>query len=173
MDKGSRYKKWYWGHSNASPIKSEEYNKEKRKMRNLISANLNHSHIVSATRFLDLWLEKSHQGNKMPYWYLLGRLWEAEIRGQDILIESSAIWMFALNRKGRVLNMDHLSHIVGSKVIRIVPFWGRTRGPEHRGIGEILKRKFKPMYLKLCKTIVEEEAEIKCHNFIMSQSLSI
>ena len=142
-------------------------------MEGLIRWNIEHPQIVAGIQFIDDWLKDAFDSRPSPYRTPIARLWDAGVRGREILVETASIHLFSLRRPDRVLSRNHRLYLIGSKVIRIIPYWSQTSGPLHRSIGVKLERHLKPLYVKLCSKIAEDEDVLRQRKLKMAQPLII
>ena len=150
----SRYRKWYWGHGCATAIKSKEYQVEKNLVSEIILDRVNYPFIKTGINFIDRWLLNAHNGEPCPSGSLISHLWGSGIRGTDILIEASALWLFKFQNPNRIFNMNCLDHYVGNKVIRIVPHWRRDiGGPHHKVVGRYINGNLENLFISVLKRL--------------------
>jgi hypothetical protein len=151
----SNHKEWYWGHADAEPIDSKEYAKEKDEVSKTIQENHHNPLIQRVLTDLDAWLEEVYNAKYYLYGRFLARLWDVGIRGSDILVETSAITLFAHRNRNRIIDENHFIHVVGNKVIRVVPYRSDTTGPEHKGIGMDVLKHLNGTHLGICKAVIQ------------------
>ena len=167
------HREWYWGAKGAEPIHSKEYETEKDVVAKYIQMNPDNPLIQKVTADLDEWLEEVFNSKYYQYGRFLARLWDAGIRGTDILVEVSALMLFALRNKSRIINERHFIHLVGNKVIRIVPYWTDTTGPEHYGIGMDVLKHLKGAHVGVCKMLLDSQRETAKAKRAMGSPLDI
>ncbi len=155
------HKEWYWGAEGAEPIHSKEYETEKAVVTKFVHTNQDNPLIHRVTRSLDEWLEEVYNTKYYLYGRFLARLWDVGIRGSDILEETSAIMLFVLRNKSRIINERHFIHVVGNKIIRIIPYWTDTTGPEHYGIGLDVLKHMNGAHVEVCKMLIQDQAKAK------------
>ena len=150
----SRYREWYWGHGCATAIKSKEYRVEKSLVGDIILANVDHPSIKTGISFIETWLINAHSGEPCPLGSFISHFWDSGIRGTDILIEASALWLFKFRIPNRIYNMNCLDHYVGNKVIRIIPHWRRDIGGlHHKIVGRYINGNLKALFISILKRL--------------------
>jgi len=139
---------------------ANHYSIERQEVRELVELNLLHSHsgILWAIDWLDKWLsdaydDKPHVVSKDHF----RRLKDAGVTGKDILIECCALYLYHVRRPDRIVTDRHLIYCLGSRVIRLSPYWGKTSGPEHRKVGERLKQTIGPLLVSVSWAIEKRE----------------
>lgn len=169
----SRYKTWYWGHPLAEPIDSKEYDTERNEVSKIIQINQDNTTIQKVTGEIDDWLKEASESKYYLYKGLLSRLWDIGITGMDILTESSAIRLFQIKNPNRFINDRHYVHLLGNKIIRIVPYWGDTRGYEHYGIGMSVIKKLAGSDVGIGKAAIQNQMKAQQIKEEMSAPLKI
>ena len=173
MSKPSKHKEWYWGHPEADPIDSREYAVETQEVSGVLQINQKHPGILNAAKRIDEWLEDAHQSKYFLYKRLLDRLWSIGIRGTDVIQQASALLLFRIRNPNRFRNDSHYIHVLGNKIIRIVPYWGQTKGYEHNGIGMSVKTKIGGADLATCKAVLQGQKKARQIKRDMSVPLEI
>lgn len=152
--------KQYWGADNAEPISSMDYMKEKEEVVQWITMNQDIPYIKGLIEGTDRWLEEVAHTKYYRFGWHFSRLWDSGIRGLDIIVETSAITMFAHRNKTRIVDAQHFIHLVGNKIIRILPYSGKAYGKEHYGIGMSVLKHLDNAHLKVCKMILHDKARV-------------
>ncbi len=173
LNKPSRHKGWYWGHPDAEPVDSREYAGETQEVFEILQINQDHPVILNAAKRIDEWLEDAHRSRYFLYKWLLDRLWSIGIRGTDVLQEASALMLFRIRNPNRFINDSHYIHVLGNKIIRIVPYWGQTRGYEHNGIGMSVMEKIGGADLAICRSIFQGQKKARQIKHDMNVPLEI
>ena len=171
--KPSHHKEWYWGHPEAEPIDSKEWAPEKTEVSKIVRMNHENSLIQKAVGSIDEWLKEAFEARYYLYKRLLGRLWDIGIRGSDILIEASAISLYRVRNPNMFLSDRHFSHVLGNKIIRIVPYWGATKGYEHYGIGMSVQKRLGATDIGIAKAVIQGKENARKIKQSMGQPLDI
>ena len=169
----TRSKEWYWGHEDAEPVHSSEYQAEKDEVLTTIEFYRDNHLIQKAIKDLDDWLEDVAERKYYRYGRYLLRIWNAGIRGIDILAETAALLLFFHRNKYRLKSDRHFMHVVGNKIIRIVPLEGHTTGPEHYGIGLDVLSHIDKAHIEVCKLIIMGKKSSDKAREAMSKPLEI
>lgn len=170
--KPSHHKEWYWGHPLAEPIDSREYEKEKTEASKILQMNYENPAVVKAIESINEWLEEAYKAKYYLYKRLLGRLWDIGIKGTDILLEASAIRLYRIRNPNRFINDRNFIHVLGNKIIRIVPYWGETKGYEHNGIGMDVIKKLGGVDLGIAKAVIQNQENARKIKQDMSSPLA-
>jgi hypothetical protein len=173
MNKPSKHKEWYWGHPDAEPIDSREYAGETQEVFEVLQINQDHPGIQTAITEIDRWLEDAYESKYFHHGWLLERLWSIGIRGPDVIQEASALLLFCIRNPNRFIDDNHYIHVLGNKIIRIVPYWGQTRGYEHSGIGASVQKKIGGVDLAICRSVIQGQKKARQIKHDMSVPLEI
>ena len=155
-----RQQTWRWGHPQARSISKKEYAMEIEEVSEIVNFNLDHKGMQKGIEFFKRAMELGKAGSQyVPCSHYFARLHEADVNPVDLLILSAAIWLFAERNPRRVLNKAHEDHLLGSKIIRFVPYHGNTKGPEHKAVGEYVRSKIGVLLLNINRSIKMHESE--------------
>ena len=165
-----------WGSPYHTKLLPRDYDVEREQCRTIIDLNHQQEHrgIVYAVNFLDRWLNDAHQGKPgVVSAEHFRRLKDAGITGKQILIECCALWLFADLKPQRIRDSRHLTYVLGSKIIRLSPFGESTRGPEHRAVGEYLRRNLGRLFVSVAMAVKRKEVKDKEVKKVLDEPLDV
>jgi len=153
-----RNQTWRWGHPLAKGISKKEYAIEIEEVAEIVKFNLTHKGIVTGIDFFKTSMESADAGSTyIPCGNYFARLHQANVKPVDLLILSAAIWLFAERNPRKVFNKAHEDHLLGNKIIRYVPYHGRTKGSEHRAVGEYIRANIGVLLLNIIRSVKNRE----------------
>ena len=154
-----RQQAWRWGHPLGRGISKKDYAIEIDEVAEIVNNNLDHDGIQVGIKFFQRAMESSNNGNHLiPCHQYFARLHQANVKPIDLLILSAAIWLFAERNPRGVYSKEHEDHLLGNKIIRFVPYHGRTKGPEHGAVGDYIRKNIGVLLLNISRTIKNNEA---------------
>ncbi|MFC1523655.1 hypothetical protein ACFL6N_02570 [Thermodesulfobacteriota bacterium] len=163
-----------FGHPQHRRILKNEYEIERDECREIVMKNINHEGIKSAVKFIDDWLQAAwdeRPGVVSPDHFR--RLYDAGVKGLDILIECCALWLFHERRPRRIYDNRHLTYVMGNRIIRISPYWAKVTGPEHRAVGQHLRNNIGAIFVGVSHAVDKKERVDNERRMAMSTPLEV
>jgi len=155
-------------------LSRKDYAKEYDDCMSIIGLNQEHEGIQYAIKFIESWLQDAWDGK--PGIVLPNharRLFDAGITGKQILVECCALYLLRIRQPQRLHDGKHLLYVMGSRILRISPYWNRTLGTEHRACGEFLMNNLGPLFVSVVSAVKRREAQEDHNQEVMHEPLEI
>ncbi|RJO61701.1 hypothetical protein C4544_01995 [candidate division WS5 bacterium] len=156
--KNHAYQRRYWGHPEAHRIRKSDYSVESDQVRAIIMRNIDHPGINLGIEFFERWLKRASQRSPhVPCPELISRLHDAGVSPVDLLVEMAALWVLGYQDRGLVKSDLHLTYLLGSKLIRFVPYPVNLKGTVHHKCGQYIRDNIGVLLMNILRSVEKKE----------------
>jgi hypothetical protein len=151
-------------------LRQSEYRREYEDASALITKNLSHVATVTCLKFIQDWLDKASNGQACVKASEMARLAKGGVKPLDILLETSAIFLYSQRKPKHLPDDEQLSYQIGIAVLRLVAQHSYTNingkksyrkpsGTERKSIGEHLRQSLGLFLFNVTTAINKQEQD--------------
>lgn len=151
MTPNEKHRDTYLGHRDARLINSKEYQDEKAAIARFVNTYKHELFFEPIIDKFESWLSNADRRRIGQCMVERRYLWKAGVRGADVLIEATAIWLYGLRNPYKIKGERHRQYLIGYKVLRLPNKNVSTTGIQHRVIGANVIMSFRSVIENICK----------------------
>lgn len=159
-----------YGDPEGKSIRHSEYKKEFEEVSGIISTNLDHIATQTVLRFIQTWLDKASSGQPCVMASEISRLSNSNVSALDILLETSAVFLFSQRKPNSLPDDVRLSYQIGIAILRLAEqftytdrngkkAYKKASGTDRRAIGKYLRESLGLFLFNVTASINRREQE--------------
>lgn len=178
-----------YGHPEGRRIWPRDYRGELAAVVALFEANAEHAGLRTATGWVAEWMQQSTFGDKaQPGYQHMRRLSDHGVTPLDVLIECSAVWLYAMRNPRTLPDDARLTFALAVAVIGLaplecvrgyrhptgmVPFYRRARSRVRQAIGEHLRSHLARLFVNVVRGVEQQEQQVREASASMSLPFAV
>lgn len=159
-----------FGNPLGKSIRHSEYKREYEDVSNLITKNINHVATVTSLTFIQSWLDMASNGKSCLQASEIDRLVKGGVSALDILLETSAVFLFSQRKPKSLHDNEELSYQIGIAVLRLaeqtsyinssgIKCHRKPSGTERKSIGQHLRQSLGLFLFNVTTAINKQEQD--------------
>ena len=159
-----------YGNPLGKSLRHSEYKREYEDVSALITKNISHVATVTSLRFIQDWLDNALSGQACIKASEMARLAKGGVKALDILLETSAVFLYSQRKPRHLPDDEQLSYQIGIAVLRLVGQTSYTNingkksfrkpsGTERKSIGQHLRQSLGLFLFNVTTAINKQEKD--------------